>query len=695
MGAGHLRRSADRAAADPRGGEYRAGSPTGAGACLLAPERPGGGSGDLERGPRRLPAAPAGPDHGPDRLGDRCQPDRPPGRGLRAPRPAAVERGPHPDAVGRPRHPQRRPWQPGRAGAPAPRGAAAAALRAEAAAPRRHGRAARRSARARGGRADPAQPLRRLQRGRRRISGDPAAGAGDPGALGQRAGQSRIRHRPLREWRRLYLERERPRVPPDALAERSGRRCQRRGVVPARRVERPLLVADPVAAPGQRRVRDPPRLRLQRVRAQRGRHPHRAVGVRGAGCADQVFPAQGSQRLGAPAPAVRHRLCRVGAGRPARQIGDARGQRSRPARCLAGAQRLFARVSRPGGVLRCRRAESQRHRRPQRVHRPQRQPAGTGSADPGAAVRAYRRRAGPLRGDPGRLRAGRRGQPRAGVPPGRGARRRGGARPAAALPWQRGGGRGARRRAGALARDAGPGAGGNARSGGRRAGQRLVAVPGHRLSLLGAQRLLPVRRGVRLPRPAAGRHGDAPRRTARRAPAPAAVRLPPVPRGRRAALVASAAGARRAHPVFRRLPVAGPGHQPLCAGHRGSQRARRAGRLHRGPPAGCGRRVLLRPAGARAAGRNAVSALRAGHRARHGPRRPWPAADRRRRLERRHEPGRRAGPRRKRVAGFLPLRGAAELCRDRARVWRRTVRPALRGAGRHPAGQPRGAWLGW
>ena len=52
---------------------------------------------------------------------------------------------------------------------------------------------------------------------------------------------------------------------------------------------------------------------------------------------------------------------------------------------------------------------------------------------------------------------------------------------------------------------------------------------------------------------------------AARATAP--VRGPPVPGRRCPALVASALGPGRAHPLFRRLPVAGPGHLPLCALH--------------------------------------------------------------------------------------------------------------------------------
>jgi cyclic beta-1,2-glucan synthetase len=57
-----------------------------------------------------------------------------------------------------------------------------------------------------------------------------------------------------------------------------------------------------------------------------------------------------------------------------------------------------------------------------------------------------------------------------------------------------------------------------------------------------------------------------------------------------------AAGPRRAHPLFRRLPVAGPGHLPLCAEQRRHRRAGGTGAVPGRPPAQPGRRVLLRPA---------------------------------------------------------------------------------------------------
>ena len=55
----------------------------------------------------------------------------------------------------------------------------------------------------------------------------------------------------------------------------------------------------------------------------------------------------------------------------------------------------------------------------------------------------------------------------------------------------------------------------------------------------------------------------------------AAVRGPPVPRGRCAALVASARGPRRAHPLLGRLSVAAPGDVPLRDSHRRYRSARR------------------------------------------------------------------------------------------------------------------------
>ena len=94
-------------------------------------------------------------------------------------------------------------------------------------------------------------------------------------------------------------------------------------------------------------------------------------------------------------------------------------------------------------------------------------------------------------------------------------------------------------------------------------------------SPLGAERLLPVGRRVRVPRPAAGRDGARPRRGAARPPAPAAVRVAAVPRRRRPALVASACGPGRPHALLGRLPLAAAGDVPLRDRHRRHRGARR------------------------------------------------------------------------------------------------------------------------
>jgi cyclic beta-1,2-glucan synthetase len=66
--------------------QHGPGAPAGAGPRLLAHEGPGGRPGDLERGPRGLPPAPAGRDPRPGRLGQRgVQVVDRPGRHLRAP----------------------------------------------------------------------------------------------------------------------------------------------------------------------------------------------------------------------------------------------------------------------------------------------------------------------------------------------------------------------------------------------------------------------------------------------------------------------------------------------------------------------------------------------------------------------------------------------------------------------------------
>jgi cyclic beta-1,2-glucan synthetase len=76
-------------------------------------------------------------------------------------------------------------------------------------------------------------------------------GADDAGAVGQRARERAVRNGGVREWRRIHVERERARVPADSVAQRSRHGCQRRGVLPARRGDRAVLVAVARPAPGE------------------------------------------------------------------------------------------------------------------------------------------------------------------------------------------------------------------------------------------------------------------------------------------------------------------------------------------------------------------------------------------------------------------------------------------------------------
>ncbi len=212
-------------------------------------------------------------------------------------------------------------------------------------------------------------------------------------------------------------------------------------------------------------------------------------------------------------------------------------------------------------------------RQPRRIRRAQRHDGESGRHGPLAAIRQDGGRAGPLRRDPGEHRVARRRKSRARVPARRGARPRGRRQSGAALPRIVGRARRARSGVAALEPHARRGAGGNARPVGQRADQRLARVPDPGVPCLGPQRLLSIGRRVRLPRPAAGHDGARPRRARAAARAPAAVREPPVPGGRRPALVASAFRPRRAHALLGRLPLAAAGGVPLRGVHRRHGRA--------------------------------------------------------------------------------------------------------------------------
>ena len=231
----------------------------------------------------------------------------------------------------------------------------------------------------------------------------------------------------------------------------------------------------------------------------------------------------------------------------------------------------------------------------------------------------------------------------------------------------------------------------------RPARQRLAALPDARLPHVGAQRLLPVGRRVRLPRPAAGRDGAGPRRAAAAArAAPALRRAASSSRAtsstggtrRRAAACARASptttcGCRSAVAATSRRPAT-----PACS-------TRRCAFLE-GRPVKSGRGLLLRPAGALAAHRRRSTSTACARSARPALRRARPAADGQRRLERRHEPRRRRRAR-ARASGSASSsatcsRRFGALARRPRR--RRDRRRAARSERAQLQAQPRGARLG-
>jgi hypothetical protein len=107
--------------------------------------------------------------------------------------------------------------------------------------------------------------------------------------------QCKLRHGGLREWRRLHLERERTRVPPHAVAQRSRHRCERGSVLPARRGDRTVLVAIAIADTRRGCLCEPARFRLQRVRARNGGDTHGVDRLRRARRTGQVLGAQDPQ----------------------------------------------------------------------------------------------------------------------------------------------------------------------------------------------------------------------------------------------------------------------------------------------------------------------------------------------------------------------------------------------------------------
>ena len=216
--------------------------------------------------------------------------------------------------------------------------------------------------------------------------------------------------------------------------------------------------------------------------------------------------------------------------------------------------------------------------------------------------------------------------------------------------------------------------GADPRPGLRPAPQPLAPLPGLELPPLGALGALPVGGGLRLPRPAPGRHGPGLRSARRDA-------------GRRSSARRRGSSPRATCSTGGTLPPgagSGPGSPTTSSGFPWSSAhyvttTGDAAILDEpcavpgGARAGSRPGGQLRPAGGLGRDRPALRPLRAGAGARDaaGPARP--AADGHRRLERRHEPRRRRGPRRERLARLVPADDP------------RPVRPPGRGAGRHRA----------
>ena len=172
-------------------------------------------------------------------------------------------------------------------------------------------------------------------------------------------------------------------------------------------------------------------------------------------------------------------------------------------------------------------------------------------------------------------------------------------------------------------------------------------------------------------------------------------RRPPVPRGGRAALVASAVGSGRAHAFFGRPALAARTSPPIYVEVTGDASVLdEMVPFIEGPPLRPARAEVVHAArGSRGIGilfehcARALDASLAVGRARSAP-------DGRRRLERRHEPGRPAGPRRERVAGLVPacILGAFRRFARRAATEPR-AQPLACACGSSEAG-PRARWLG-
>ena len=474
-----------------------------------------------------------------------------------------------------------------------------------------------------------------------------------------------------------------PREPAHALVERPGHRPAGRGALRARRGLRRAVGADGPADPRRdRALRRPARAGLQPVRARRARHRARSPPVRAARRSGQGFAPDDPEYVPASPAAFGHGLCRVGARPVARRIGVLGRDRDRSGnRRDVRAQPVEQRVRFPRRLRRSRRPADRMDRRPAGV--------------PGAKRHARQsRRAGR------RTRRCRGGWAPASTPAAP-CRRRSSSNPAETVeivfllgqaataadaqvadrPLPRGRSRrGPAPRRRPLGRRARHGPGENAGPVDGPHAESLAALPDARVPRLGAVGVLPGERRLRLPRPAPGRNGARAVAPGNDARASAARRGPAVRRRRRPALVDAAVRTRGAHPHLRRPDVARLRHRTLCRDDGRRRGAGRAPAVPRRPGARRRRARRLLPAHARGRERIALRALRPRARPESRRRRARPAADRHRRLERRHEPGRRAGPGGERLARLVPARdaGGVRAARRRRAAKRRAPRTGSR-----------------
>ena len=250
-----------------------------------------------------------------------------------------------------------------------------------------------------------------------------------------RQGRARVRHRPrpgpvdARPWLNvianpsfgfqvsesgagLHVGGEQPGEPADAVVQRSGQRSAGRGALRPRRRQRRAVESDR-ATDSMRGVdlRRTPRRRIQPVRALPRRHPARPRPVRPARRAGEGLRAHRGEPVRADAAAVGHRLRRVGA----RHVAWRRARRgSSPSRepetqALLATQPVERRVRRTCRLPRPGWAADRVDRRPHRVPRPQRRARAPGGPRPRTPTAADGRgRAGSVRRAADELRARRR-----------------------------------------------------------------------------------------------------------------------------------------------------------------------------------------------------------------------------------------------------------------------------------------------